>query len=467
MPEVLRRGIEQLQASLAGPVLWPGDRGYEDARSIWNGDIDRRPALIACCTSPADVAAAVSFAQECRLELSVRGGGHSFSGASVCDGGLMIDLSAMRDVTVDPVARRARVGGGATMADLDAATQAHGLAVTGGIISHTGVGGLILGGGMGWLANKAGLAIDNLVSAEVVLADGRVVRTSPRQHPDLFWALRGGGGNFGVVTEFELDLHRVGPIVHAGLFFWSLDRGQEVLSFLRSYLPALPRDAGAMMAAGLSAPPAPFVPERFHFTPGHALIVVGFSSPEAHAELAAPVREAVQPLFEWVTPIPYSAMQGLLDDSAPWGIRAYDKALDLQDLSDDAIEVVDEQARKKSSPMSFIEIVRLGGAFASVGDDDTAFGGSRSAHYVLGIHAVAPTPELIEADRRWARSTWDALRPHAMGSGSYVNYLTETEPDRVRAVYGHKYERLARIKAAYDPENVFRRNVNIVPAVPA
>jgi FAD/FMN-containing dehydrogenase len=465
MTQALVGGVDDLRAAMAGEVLGPGDAGYDDARRIWNGDIDRRPALIARCTTAEDVRAAVAFGRDRGLEIAVRGGGHGVSGAAVCDDGLMVDLSVMNAVAVDPLTRTARVGGGAKLADLDAATQAHGLAVTGGVISHTGVAGLTLGGGVGWLANAFGMSIDNLRSAEVVLADGSIVRADADRHPDLFWALRGGGGNFGVVTEFEFRLHPVGPLIQLGLFFWGLDQGEEALRFCREYLPTLPARSGNLIAAGLSAPPAPFVPEQHHFVPGFALVVVGLDSPEEHAALIAPVRAGVPPLFELVTPMPYAALQQMLDESAPWGIRSYEKALDIEDLSDDVIAVLAQAARTKASPMSFMPIFRLGGAACDVGQDDTAFGGARTPHWVCNLTATAPTAELLETDRRWVRRTFDALRPLASNAGSYVNFMAEPEPDRVRASYGRaKYERLAQIKSRYDPGNLFHRNANIPPA---
>jgi FAD binding domain-containing protein/berberine-like enzyme len=458
--------LEEFRAGFDGEALLPGDAAYDEARSVWNGNIDRRPALIARCGAPMHVAEAIALARREGLELSVRGGGHNFAGSAVCDDGLMIDLSTMNDVTVDADARRARCGGGATWADLDGATQQHGLAVTGGFISHTGVGGLTLGGGMGWLTRKAGLSCDNLVSAEVVLADGQVVRASADEHENLFWAIRGGGGNFGVVTEFEFALHEVGPLVQLGLFFWGADQGVEALRVSRDIVAGLPEGVGALIA-GLSAPPAPFVPQEHQLAPGFALLIGSFGSPEEHAEIVAPVREALAPLFELVTPIPYTQLQKMFDEGNAWGTHAYEKALYLDELSDEVIAIFADQLPRKASPLSFVPVFPLDGAYTDVGEDDTAFGGSRSARFVFNIAAICPVPELLEADRAWVRGFWEALRPHASGSGSYVNFMTDIEEDRVRAAYGAvKYDRLSRIKADYDPDNVFHLNANIKPLVP-
>jgi FAD/FMN-containing dehydrogenase len=458
--------LEEFRAGFDGEALLPGDAAYDEARSVWNGDIDRRPALIVRCGAPMHVAEAIALARREGLELSVRGGGHNFAGSAVCEDGLMIDLSPMNDVTVDAGARRARCGGGATWADLDGATQQHGLAVTGGFISHTGVGGLTLGGGMGWLTRKAGLSCDNLVSAEVVLADGQVVRASADEHENLFWAIRGGGGNFGVVTEFEFALHEVGPLVQLGLFFWGADQGVEALRVSRDIVAGLPEGVGALIA-GLSAPPAPFVPQEHQLAPGFALLIGSFGSPEEHAEIVAPVREALAPLFELVTPIPYTELQKMFDEGNAWGTHAYEKALYLDELSDEVIAIFADQLPRKASPLSFVPVFPLDGAYADVGEDDTAFGGSRSARFVFNIAAICPVPELLEADRAWVRGFWEALRPHASGAGSYVNFMTDIEEDRVRAAYGAaKYDRLSRIKADYDPDNVFHLNANIKPLVP-
>jgi FAD/FMN-containing dehydrogenase len=447
-----------------GPVFGPGDTGYDRARSIWNADIDRHPAVIAQCVSPGDVAAALAFGRDRGLEISVRGGAHSYSGTAVGEGGLMINLSALKGVVVNPEAERARVGGGATMADLDAATQAYGLAVTGGVVSDTGVGGLTLGGGMGWLTRMAGLAIDNLVSAQVVLADGQVLRASENENADLFWALRGGGGNFGVVTEFEYRLHHVGPEVHLGLFFWDMPDGTDALRLIREFIPTLPRRSGALIALAMSAPPAPFVPERYHGRAGHALIVAGFGTAEEHTAAVAPIREALPPLFEFLVPVPYAGLQRMLDGAAPWGSRGYEKALDLGDFSNDVIAVLTANAAEKTAPLSFMPIFPLSGAFSTVGEDDTAFGGARTPHYGCNITALAPDAETFALDRDWVRRTWEALRPMASNRGGYVNFMADTDRDRVRESYGSvKYAKLARIKAAYDPCNVFHRNANITP----
>jgi hypothetical protein len=457
--------LDSLRKHFNGELIVAGDSGYDDARSLWNGDVDRRPLLIARVSGADDVAAAVSFGREQRLEIAVRGGGHSFAGHGVVDGGLMIDLSAMRDVSVDSAARRVRCGGGATWADLDAATQEHGLAVPGGVISHTGVAGLSLGGGIGWLSRRHGLSCDNLGSARVVTADANIVTASPGENSDLYWALRGGGGNFGVVTEFEFVLHEVGPLVNLGLFFWSIDAGADALRHIRACVAALPADTGVQLI-GLNAPPAPFVPDQFHFAPGYGLAVVGWDSAEAHAALVDPIRQGLAPLFELVTPIPYTALQQMLDDSAPWGILAYEKACYLDELTDGAIDVIAEYLPRKASPMSILPVFPLGGAYGEVDDNDTAFGGSRASNWLVNIAASATDHDLLATDREWVRAFWEALQPFASGAGGYVNFQNDADDDRVRASYGAaKYDRLARIKAGYDADNLFHMNANIKPAV--
>ena len=458
-------GIESFRASFNGQLLTPGDPDYDRSREVWNGAIDRKPAVIACCTTAEQVAAAIRFARGNGLEIAVRGGGHNYAGHAVCEGGLMIHLGTMNGVRVDPVARRAVCGGGATWADVDAATQQHGLATPGGFISHTGIAGLTLGGGIGWLTKLAGLSCDNLIAAEVVTADARIVRASGDENPDLFWAIRGGGGNFGVITSFEFALHNVGPMVNLGLFFFGLENGAEALRFSRNFVTTLPADATAFLAIGLSAPPAPFVPEPYHLRPGHALLVVGFGSPAEHARVVMPIREAVTPLFELMTPIPYVALQQMFNDSAKWGTLGYEKALYLDELSDGVIAVISEHVPKKSSPLSFVPTFTMDGKYRAVPDAETAFGGSRSARFVFNIEAAAPTRELYEADRAWVRNFWEAMRPHASDSGGYVNFMSESEESRVQSAYGaQKYARLARIKREWDPGNVFHLNANIKPA---
>jgi hypothetical protein len=463
MPELVDRDLEALRSQVAGKVLSKSDPEYDSARSVWNGAIDRHPALIVRCSRAEDVAAAIRFAEDHQLEISVRGGGHNFGGFAVCEGGLMIDLIGMRHVTVDPSLRRATAQGGATWADLDAATQAHGLAVPGGFVSHTGIAGLTLGGGMGWLTPKAGLSCDNLIMAEVVTADGRVLRVSGQENPDLFWAIRGGGGNFGVVTSFEYELHEVGPLVQLGLFFWGLGPGTEVLRFSRDFIKTVPSHTGKFIG-GFNAPPAPFVPEEHRFVPGFGLVIVGLGTEEEFAEVIKPIRETVPPLFDLVTPIPYTQLQQMFDEAAPPGILGYEKGLSLDELTDDAIAVITEHFPRKSSPMTFMPILVTDGVYGQAGDEDTAFGGSRASRFAMSISAICPTPELLDADRLWVRSFWEALSPHA--TGAYLNFMSEYEADRVRASYGPaKYERLARIKAEYDPDNVFHLNQNIKPAL--
>jgi FAD/FMN-containing dehydrogenase len=462
---VLDSAIASLRGATDGVVSLPGEPAYEAAVSIWNGAIERRPAVTVSCTTAADIAGALAFAQDQGLEVSVRGGGHNYAGHAVCDAGLMIDLTPMKSVTVDAAGRRAVCGGGTTWGELDAATQEHGLAVPGGFISTTGVAGLTLGGGLGWLSRLAGLSSDNLLAAEVVTADGQILRASGDENQDLLWALRGGGGNFGVVSSFEFNLTPVGPLVHLAMFMYRPEQGRDLFRFARDYVDQLPDECGVFMA-GLSAPPEPFVPEEHQLAPVYALAIVGLGDAEAHAALVEPVRQATSPLIELVTPIPYTALQQMFNGSAPWGIRAYEKAVYLDELSDDAIEVILEHQPKKQFPLSFLPIFVLGGAYRRTPEEATAFGGSRSHTYVVNIAAAAPTPEIYEAERAWVRDFWSALVPHAAGVGSYVNFMTDPEQDRVLAAYGpEKYERLAALKATYDPENVFHLNANIQPAV--
>ena len=459
------KGVTGLRVAMDGLVLTPGDPGFDDRRRVWNAQIDRRPGVIARCTSTPDVVAAVAFARERHLDLAVRGGAHATAGTAVCDDGIVIDLSLMNAVRVDPRARRARVGGGALLADLDAATQAHGLAVPAGVVSHTGVGGLTLGGGMGWLTRKFGLSIDNLISADVVTAEGRVRHAAADEHPDLFWAIRGGGGNFGVVTSFEFQLHQVDPAVRFALFFWGLDQGTRALRLARDVTTALPDDLNAVVAA-VNAPAAPFVPPRHRLSPGYALLVAGFGQEAEHERLVTQVRDTLPPLFDLVTKMPYRDLQKLLDESNPWGLYAYDKGAYIEDLSEPVIETVTEHVPRKNSPMSALLFYRLDGAYSQVSDDATAFGGGRSPRYAAFIVALAPDVGLHVADGLWVRDFWRALSTHAIGDGDgYINAAAEHPAEGVRGSYGAaKYERLATIKAAYDPDNLFHLNANIPPA---
>ena len=454
-----------LKIEIEGELVSDGD-AYEDSRRIWNGSIDRRPAAVVRPVSAADVAAALRFAGQHELEVSIRGGGHSFAGFSCTQGGLMIDLRHLNSVSIDAGTKRARVGGGVKWAALDAAAAEHSLAVTGGFISHTGIAGLTLGGGMGWLTGKAGLSCDNLVGAEVVTASGDIARASATSQPDLFWALRGGGGNFGVVTEFEFGLHDHNPIANLGLLAWGVDRGADALRLANEFTRTLPATAGALVAP-LSLPPAPFVPAHLHGVNAVAIVVAGFESADEHARLIQPLRDE-KPLVELITPIPYAHLQQMFDEGAAWGFHGYEKALYLDQLGEGEIAVIMEHFPKKGSPLSFCPTFLLNHAYTEVADDETAFGGSRKFRYGFNIAAVTPTAEGFAEERDWVRSFWSALRPYASDSGSYVNFMAEADEARIRDAYGvAKYERLARIKAEYDPANLLRLNANIKPAAVA
>ncbi|HEY4568984.1 MAG TPA: FAD-binding oxidoreductase [Kribbella sp.] len=462
MTQLAESGLDALRAGLEGTVFTPSDDGYDEARRLWNAEHVRQPSVIVQVRSAADVQAAVRYATAEGLEIAVRGGAHNIAGLSSVDNGLMIDLARLNQVTVDPEARRARVGGGALLGDLDAATQEHGLAVPAGIVSHTGVGGLTLGGGMGLLTRMHGLSIDNLESVRVVIADGSLLRAAEDENADLFWAVRGGGGNFGVVTEFEFRLHRAGPIVHYGIAFWGQDQGAELLRAARELIPALPREINVMVGC-VNAPPAPFVPAEHHFKLGYALIVVGFGSPEQHAEAMAQVRGLQPPLFEFATPMPYTAVQQLLDEPNAWGAYHYEKGSYLENLSDAAIDVITEHFPRKTSPQSVALLYHLDQGYLETADDATAFSGQRTERYAMFIIATTPLQEALDAERAWVRTLWAALQPHTINIGSYVNGMAEPDQARIRAAYGDKYDRLVEAKRKYDPGNVFHRNQNIVP----
>jgi FAD/FMN-containing dehydrogenase len=453
------------QAQLRGELLSPTSPGYDAARRIWNGAIDRRPACIARCTGAADVVAAVRFARERGMDIAVRGGGHNVAGTATCDDGIVIDLSAMRAVWVDPAGRTAWVQGGALWGDVDHETQAHGLATTGGIIGHTGVAGLTLGGGLGLLMRKYGLAVDNLLAAEVVTAEGSIVQASAAEHPDLFWALRGGGGNFGIVTSFRFSLHPVGPTVMAGPVFWSAEDTTDVLRFYREFAAQAPDELGSVVRLG-TVPPVPAIPEHLHWRPAIAIIGCYAGAVDDGTREVQPLRRFGTPVVDLLAPSSYAAFQGGMDDTVPHGWHYYWKGTNLASLSDDAIAVIAEHAYAASSPRSYTAMFHMGGAVAGVPPEATAYDARDVAHNIV-IDAVWRPEEAGERaaeETAWARRFLEALQPHGAG-GVYVNFLdADDDTGRVRDAYGdHTYRQLAAVKAEYDPDNVFHHNRNIRP----
>jgi FAD/FMN-containing dehydrogenase len=454
--------LREFEEGLQGVMVQPEDAGYDEARAIWNGAHDARPALIARCADAADVRHALGFARSEGLEVAVRGGGHSIPGFSSCDGGIVIDLGPMKGVEVDPDARTVRAEGGVTWAELDAATQEHGLATTGGLVSSTGVAGFTLGGGIGWLMRKHGLACDNLRAAELVTADGRVLRADASENPDLFWGLRGGGGNFGIVTGFEFDLHPVGPTVCAGAVFYPGDRAEEILRFYRDFAGDAP-DELTTLANLITAPPAPFLPEEWHGRKLIALIGCYAGDPEDGARAMAPLQGLGEPVADLIGPMPYVQMQGLIDALWPKGTNAYMKAGYLRELDDPAIETAARFHQEATSPASEIHIQHFGGAVARVGDEETAYG-ERQAPFVLNVVAVTHEPGDLTPHIEWAQRLYAGLEPSLTG-GAYINFLSAEGEERVRAAYGEeKFGRLRALKDRFDPTNLFHLNHNIRPS---
>lgn len=446
-----------------GELLFAGDKDYDEARTIWNAMIDRKPAVIARCTGTNDVVKAVDFAREHNLLLSVRGGGHNVAGDAVCDGGLMIDLSLMDGVYVDPDRRTARAGPGATLGDLDRQTQLYGLATPTGIVSETGLAGLTLGGGFGWLTRKYGFTSDNLLSAQVVTADGKVLQASEEKNADLFWGLRGGGGNFGIVTSFEYKLHPVGPGVLGGMLVYDMENARSVIRFYRDFVKDAPASLGSAVVMRL-APPAPFIPETLHGKPVFAIVLCYTGDIKEGRHQLQALREYGKPLADRISPKPYLAVQSMLDKGQPEGLQYYSKSEYLSGLSDEAIDTTIELSLTMTSPETRVAIMQLGGAMAQIPEMATA-ASHRDAEFVFAINNGWKNPQDNESQIEWTRKFWKAIQPFSSG-GSYVNFLSQDENEnRIQAAYGskEKYERLVSLKNKYDPTNLFRMNQNIKP----
>lgn len=452
--------IESLRQRLSGTAILPGEATYDEARSIWNGMIDRRPAVIVRCRTEPDIMHAVKYARENQLVVSIRGGGHNIAGYAVCDGGLMIDLSAMKEVRVDASARRAYVQPGATLGDVDRATQAHGLATPTGINSTTGIAGLALGGGFGWLTRKHGLTSDNLLSARIVTADAKSLHVNAASHADLFWALRGGGGNFGIVTEFEFTLHPVGPNVLSGLLVFPRSEAGQVLRKYREFTATAPEDLSVWIVMR-QAPPLPFLPPEVH---GQNILVLALcyvGAEQSGRKLIAPLTEFGTVLGQHVGMQPFTAWQQAFDPLLTPGARNYWKSNNFSDLKDGLFDVIVEHAGDMPSPQCELFLAQLGGQASRVPVDATAFG-NRDGNFVMNVHGRWDSPAEDDRGIAWAREVYRATLPYATG-GAYSNFLTAEETDRVKSAFGPNYARLEQVKKSYDPLNFFRLNQNIRP----
>ena len=453
-----------LDSKFAGELITPEHPDYDQARKVFNGLIDKRPALIARCASAADVQAALAHAREQDLVVAVRGGGHSTPGYSCCDDGIVIDTGPMKNVDIDPEARTGRFGAGLNWGELDAAAQEHGLAVTGGRVTHTGVAGLTLGSGSGWLERKYGITCESLISAEVVTADGRLVRASKDENEDLFWGLKGGGGNFGVVTEFEFQLHPVGPIVLAGMIMHPRAAAGELMRFYRDFMEQAPDEVCGGLAL-LSAPPEDFVPEEARGKPATGLVVLYVGDPAEGEKELAPLLEWGQPLLKMVQPMPYAAMQGMIDGGNPWGINEYFKVDYLREAPDEALDAMVESANESTSPFTQVILAPLGGAVART-DQSTMALNVPDAKWSYFCLTMWMDPSENDAQVAWARSFRETMSRWAVDQAP-PNFIPADEGEaKLRASYGdEKFERLIALKDKYDPDNVFALNQNIPPSV--
>jgi len=452
--------VDDLRKTFRGEVFAPGSPDYEKHRRVWNGSIDRRPAIVARCSGVADVLAAVRFARERGLLVAVRGGGHSFPGLSTCDDGILIDLAPMKGIRVDPAKRTARVQAGVLLGELDRETQAFGLAVPAGIVTHTGLAGLTLGGGIGWIMRKFGLTIDNLLSVDLVAANGEFVTASEHENADLFWGVRGGGGNFGIVTEFEFRLHPLGPQVMAGPVFWLMSDADKVLRFYRDWIAGVP-DEVMTIVVQRRAPALPVVPPDL--VGKHVIAVAAcYAGPVEDGErILRPLKEFGSPVLDLCQPKPFLAHQSMFDPSFRHGCWYYVRSCDVAGLEDGVIDAIVEHGRRIVSPITSLALWQMGGAVARFGDEETAFHG-RTAGFTFNINGNSETSEGFESEREWARAYWSALQPYH--TSVYVNFLMEEGEDRVRQAYGGaKYDRLQALKRKYDPTNFYRMNQNIRP----
>jgi hypothetical protein len=462
MEEVMKQeAIAEFKGHLRGDLIDPTDARYEEERKVYNAMISRKPCLIAKCADVADVIAAVNFGRQNDLRVSIRGGGHNAGGLGVCDDGMVIDLSPIKYVHVDPAARTVRVGGGCTWGDVDHATHAFGLAVPSGIISTTGVGGLTLGGGMGHLTRQYGLTIDNLLAADVVLADGRFVVASRDESSDLFWAIRGGGGNFGVVTSFLFQAHPV-KMVCAGPMLWELDQAADIMKWYREFITEAPEDINGFFAF-LTVPPGPPFPEALHFKKMCGLVWCYNGTPEKANEILAPLRKFRPPAFEFFVPMPFPMLQGMFDGLYTPGLQWYWKADFVNELSDEAIALHVKHGSGLPTLHSTMHLYPINGAAHKPRNNETPWS-YRDATWSEVIVGVDPDPANKDRITAWAKNYWEALHPYGIGGGGYVNFMMDGEgEDRVRATYRNNYEKLAQIKAKYDPDNFFRVNQNIRP----
>ncbi len=452
--------MEHFKSHFQGDVVLPTDSNYDEVRQIWNGMIDRKPSLIARCKSTDDVVMAVNFARDNGQLLSVRGGGHNIAGNAVCDNGVMIDLSLLTQVRVDENAKRAFVEPGCTLGDLDEATQKHGLATPVGINSTTGIAGLTLGGGFGWLSRKYGMTIDNLVSANVVTADGRQLLANETENEDLFWALRGGGGNFGIVTQFEFQLHPVGPEVLSGLIVFPFDQAKSIITQFAKFTESAPEELSVWMVSR-KAPPLPFLPESVHGKEVVVLAICYAGDPSEGEKLIAPLRYFGDAHGEHVGVQPFAAWQQAFDPLLTPGARNYWKSHNFNSLSEGVIDAAIEYAGKLPSPQCEIFIASLGCAASRPEPESMAYS-SRDANYVLNVHGRWDSAEDDQACIAWARDFFAKTKPYASG-GAYINFLTQDEAERTEFAYGPTYARLQQIKKKYDPTNLFKMNQNIKP----